>query len=89
MIKRRGKSQIKNLIPDHKPFEKKGQMNFNWSMLYIIEFSFWRLWNIALTFSKIKIIWKIYERPKFWDNKSLNFMTPSHLGVLGKSEIWM
>jgi hypothetical protein len=33
MIKRRGKSQIGNLIPDHKPFESRVQMNSDWGML--------------------------------------------------------
>jgi hypothetical protein len=37
MIKRRGGSQIENLILDHKPLEIKGQMSFDWSMLYNIE----------------------------------------------------
>jgi hypothetical protein len=37
------------------------------------------------------LIWKIYEHPKFWDNKSPNFKTiiVPILGVLGKSDIWM
>jgi hypothetical protein len=34
MIKRRGGSQIENLTPDHKPFESRGQMRFDWSVLY-------------------------------------------------------
>jgi hypothetical protein len=33
MNKRKGKSQIENLTPDHKPLECKGQMGFNWGML--------------------------------------------------------
>jgi hypothetical protein len=36
MIKRRGGSQIENLIPNHKSLENKGQMRFDWSMLYIV-----------------------------------------------------
>jgi hypothetical protein len=35
--KRRGGSQIPNLTPNHKPFEKKGQMNFDWGLLYTVE----------------------------------------------------
>jgi hypothetical protein len=36
MIKRKGGSQIKNLTPDHKPFESRGQMNSDWGVLYTI-----------------------------------------------------
>jgi hypothetical protein len=36
MIKRRGESQIENLTRDHKSLEKKGQMRFDWNMLYSI-----------------------------------------------------
>ncbi len=36
MIKRKGKSQIENLIFDYKFFERKVQMTFDWGMLYII-----------------------------------------------------
>jgi hypothetical protein len=34
MIKRRGGIQIEKLIPDHKPVENKGQMSFDWGVLY-------------------------------------------------------
>jgi hypothetical protein len=34
------------------------------------------------------LIWKIYERPKFWDNKNLNF-GDSQLRVLKKRATWM
>jgi hypothetical protein len=37
MIKGRGGSQIKNLTPDHKPLEIRGQMKSNWGILYIVE----------------------------------------------------
>jgi hypothetical protein len=37
MIKRRGKSQIGNLTPDHKSLERRGQMRSDWGMLYTIE----------------------------------------------------
>jgi hypothetical protein len=36
MIKRRGRSQIRNLTLDHKSLETKGQMRSDWSMLYTI-----------------------------------------------------
>jgi len=36
MIKERGKSQIGNLTCDHKSLESKGQMKFDWSMLYAV-----------------------------------------------------
>jgi hypothetical protein len=36
MIKRRGGSQIEKLTPDHKPLESRGQMNFDWGVLYTI-----------------------------------------------------
>jgi hypothetical protein len=36
MIKRRGGSQIENLTPDHKSLENRGQMMFNWGVLYIV-----------------------------------------------------
>jgi hypothetical protein len=34
--KEKGRSQIGNMIPNHKPLENKGQMSSNWGMLYII-----------------------------------------------------
>jgi hypothetical protein len=36
MIKRKGGSQIGNLTFDHKPLENKGQMSFDWGVLYTI-----------------------------------------------------
>jgi hypothetical protein len=36
MIKRRGESQIENLIRDHKSLERRGQMRSNLNMLYSI-----------------------------------------------------
>jgi len=36
MIKRRGESQIENLIPNHKSLENRGQMKSDWSVLYIV-----------------------------------------------------
>ncbi len=36
MIKRGGGSQIGNLTPDHKSLESRGQMRFDWSMLYTV-----------------------------------------------------
>jgi hypothetical protein len=37
MIKRRGESQIENLILDYKSLENRGPMRSNWSVLYTIE----------------------------------------------------
>jgi hypothetical protein len=33
---KKGKSQIGHLTFDHKSFKRKGQMKFDWGMLYII-----------------------------------------------------
>jgi hypothetical protein len=37
MIKRRGMSQIGNLTPDHNFLESRGQMRYDWNVLYTIE----------------------------------------------------
>ncbi len=42
MIKRKGKSQIQNLTPDHKPLESRGQMSSDQGVLYTIEKIFLR-----------------------------------------------
>jgi hypothetical protein len=36
MIKRRGRSQIGNLTPNHKPLERRGQTNFDWGVIYVV-----------------------------------------------------
>jgi hypothetical protein len=36
MIKRKGRSQIENLIPHHKALESKDQMKSNWGVLYTV-----------------------------------------------------
>jgi hypothetical protein len=36
MINKKGGSQIENLTIDHKSFERRGQMKFDWSVLYTI-----------------------------------------------------
>jgi hypothetical protein len=36
MIKRKARSQIGNLVPDHKPLKIMGQMSSNWGMLYTV-----------------------------------------------------
>jgi hypothetical protein len=33
---KKGRSQIGNLTPDQKPLERRGQMSFDWGVLYII-----------------------------------------------------
>jgi hypothetical protein len=42
MIKRRGESQIENLILTHKSLERKPQKRSNWGVLYIIRKIFLR-----------------------------------------------
>jgi hypothetical protein len=76
MIKRRGGSQIGNLTIDHKSLESMGQMSSDWNMLYTVGKIFLRAIRFYLFILKKKnLIWKIYEPPKFWDNKSPNFGT--------------
>jgi len=58
MIKRRGKSKIENLTPDHKSFESRGQMRSNWSVLYTIGKIFWREIKYCPCTFKKKLIWK-------------------------------
>jgi hypothetical protein len=36
MIKRKGRNEIENLTPNHKPLENKGQMSSDWGVLYTI-----------------------------------------------------
>jgi hypothetical protein len=52
MIKRRGGNQIQNLIPYHKPLESKGQMSFNWGVLYTFGKIFLNDIRYFLAFSK-------------------------------------
>jgi hypothetical protein len=56
MIKRRGRSQIGHLIPDHKPFESRGQMRLDWSMLYNFEKIFLRAIKFCPQFLKKDLI---------------------------------
>jgi hypothetical protein len=77
---KKGKNQIGNLTPNHKPLESKGQMSFAWGMLYIVGKIFLKVIKYCLRFFKTNLIWERYEQPKFWD---------SHLGIPKKSDIWM
>jgi hypothetical protein len=53
MIKKRGRSQIGNLTPNHKSLESRGQMKPNWSLIYTIGKIFSRVIRyFALTFKK-------------------------------------
>jgi hypothetical protein len=70
MIKRRGGNWIENLTLDHKSFKKKGQIRFNQGTLYIIGKIFLRVIRHCPCIFKINVIWKRYECPKFWDNKT-------------------
>jgi hypothetical protein len=64
------KGQEWNLIFNHKYLESMDQMKSNWSVLYIIEKIFLRGIRYCPCIIKTDLIWKIYERPKFWNNKS-------------------
>jgi hypothetical protein len=77
MIKGRGGSQIGNLIPNHKSIESKHQVNSDWSVLYTVENIFSRAIKYCPYTFKKDLIGEKYECPKFWDNKSLNFGTPT------------
>jgi hypothetical protein len=65
MIKRRGESQIGNLIPNHKPLERRGQMSSSWNLLYTIGKIFSRAIRYCLHTLKIKLILGKYEHPNF------------------------
>jgi hypothetical protein len=52
MIKRRGRSQIGNLIFDHKSLKKKGQIRSDWGLLYIVGKIFSRAIKYFLALSK-------------------------------------
>ncbi len=76
MIKGRGESQIPNLTLNHKLLEIKGQMKSNWGVSYTIEKIFLKAIKYFPFIFQIYLVWKRYERPKFWNNKSPNFGTP-------------
>jgi hypothetical protein len=75
MVKSRGGSQIKNLTPNHKSLESRGQMNSDSGVLYIIGKIFLRAIRYCHRVLKIDLIWERYENPELWDNKSPNFGT--------------
>jgi hypothetical protein len=75
--KEKGKRQIGNLTPDHKPLESKNQMSSDWSVLYIVGKIFLKVIRYYLWIFKIDFIWERYECPKFWDNNNPNFGTPT------------
>jgi hypothetical protein len=56
MIKRRGMNQIENLTPNHKPFKGKGQMSFDWGMLYIVGNIFLKVIKYCPCIFKIDLI---------------------------------
>jgi hypothetical protein len=76
MIKRKGIYQIENLISNHKSLESKGQMRFDWNVLYNVGMIFSRAIKYYLHTLKKKLGLKKYERPNFWNNKSPSFRTP-------------
>jgi hypothetical protein len=76
MIKRRGRSQIGNLSPKHKPLESKGQMSFDWGVLYTVGKIILKDIGHYPHIFKTNLIWKKYECPKFWNNKGPNFGIP-------------
>jgi len=59
--KKRWESKIGNLTPNHKSFESRGHIRFDWGMLY----------TVGKIFLKVIIFWKHtwfekkYERPKY------------------------
>ncbi len=77
MIKIRGKNQIGNLTPNHKSIKNKGQMSSNWGMLYTNGKISAKAILYFLHIVKENLIWKRYERPKFWETKNPNFGTPT------------
>jgi hypothetical protein len=87
MIKRKGKNQIENLIPDQKSLESKGQMRFNWDILYSIGKIFLRAIRYFPCIFKIDRFEKDMNVQSFGTIKVpiLGF----HLGVLRKNDIWM
>ncbi len=78
---------IANLTPNYKPLENKGQMGFDWGMLYIVGKIFESYEIVPLNFQNKFVLRKIQaskvlkqQESQIWD---------SHLEVLGKSDIWM
>jgi hypothetical protein len=65
------------LIPDHKSLERRGQMSSNCGVLYTVEKIFLRAIVYSPCIIKTDLIWEGYEHPKFLDNKSPNFGTPT------------
>jgi hypothetical protein len=59
-------SQIGNSTPDHKPLESRGQMSFDWSMLYANGKIFLKVIKYFPFIFKTYLIWERYECPKFW-----------------------
>jgi hypothetical protein len=85
MIKRKGRSQIGHLTPDHKSLESRGQMRFDWSVLYTIENMFSKAIRYCPCPIKTNFIWKRYEHLNSWDNESPNLGSPRgkwHLDVI-------
>jgi hypothetical protein len=88
MIKRKGKSQIGNLTPDHKSLENRGQIRSNRGVLYTFGKIFFEGYKIFVSHFQKKIdlrnIWTSkllgQQKSQFWD---------SHLEVLRKNDIWM
>ncbi len=77
MIKRRGKSQIGNLTPDHKSLEIKGQMKFNLDVLHTVKKIIFKALRYYPHVFKKNLNLKKNECLKFWDNKSPSFETPT------------
>jgi hypothetical protein len=63
--------------PTINPLKLGGQMRFDWSVLYTIGKIFSKAIRYYICTHKINLIWEIYKRPKFWNNNSLNFGTPT------------
>jgi hypothetical protein len=76
VIKKKGESKG-NLTLDHKSLENTSQMRYDWGVLYIIGKIFLRVIRYFPHIFKINLILERYEHPKFWNNKSPNFGTPT------------
>jgi hypothetical protein len=70
MIKRRGMNQIGNLTPNHKPLKIKGQMSFDWGMLYTIAKIFLSYKIFSLYFQNRFDLRKIWTSKNFGQQES-------------------
>jgi hypothetical protein len=55
------------------PLKVGGLMKSDWGVLYIVKKIFLKVIRYYPCILNTNLIWKIYDCPKFWDNKSPNF----------------